>query len=161
MLSLCVWIMLIDIPPPPPPPMSECTVTLGNSSVVVMCTSTNPSVMGYLVLLRFRDEDILNVNRSQDVMSPVVFERLMNGPHHVIVFPIMGENGIIGTSVLYSEMIEVKYVLTTSPPPTITILTSLGHGVPAGNRDGTTTLIVVVLVGRSNMYTSWCSLHYN
>ncbi len=54
--------------------MAGCTVTLENSSVVVICTFTNPSVMGYLVLLRFRDEDILNVYRSQDVMSPVVFE---------------------------------------------------------------------------------------
>ncbi len=109
--------MLIDIPPPPPPPMAGCTVTQGNSSVVVMCASTNPSVMGYLVLLRFRDETILNVNSSQDVMSPVLFAVSKNGPHHVIVFPIMGEDGIIGTSALYSEIINVMDV---SPPPATT-----------------------------------------
>ncbi len=112
--------MLTDIPPPPPPPpMTGCTVTLENSNAVVICmASTNSSVMGYLILLRFRDEDILSVNRSQDVTSSVVFEALKNGPHHVIVFPIVGEGGIIGTSVLYSEMIEMMVVSTTSPPPT-------------------------------------------
>ncbi len=87
---------VLDIPPPPPP-MAGCTVTLENSSVVVMCTSTNPSIMGYLVLLRFRDVDILNVNRSQDMMSPVIFETSKNGLHHVIVFPFKEEDGIIGT----------------------------------------------------------------
>ncbi len=63
--------------------------TIENSNVVVMCTSTNLSVKGYLFLLRFREEDILNVNRSQDVKSPFVFEALKNGPYHVIVFPIV------------------------------------------------------------------------
>ncbi len=107
--------------------------------------------MGYLVLLRFRDEVILNVNRSQDVMSPVVFEALKNGPHHVIVFPIMGESGIIGTSVLYSEMIEVY---TTSPPPTNAPTTSINSNLTlpplntttsAGN---TETAIIMIVVGR-------------
>ena len=109
----------IDITPPPLTQFEGCTVSLENSSVAVMCTGVN--VTGYLVLLRFRDNDILNVNRSQDVMSPVLFEAFNNGPHQVIVFPIM-EDGIIGTSVLYSEMVEVMGVLTTSPPPTSTDL---------------------------------------
>ncbi len=125
--------MLTDIPPPPPPPMAGCTVTLENSSVVVMCTSTNPSVMGYLVLVRFRDENILNVNSSQDVMSPVIVEALNNGPHQVTVFPIMGEGGIIGTSVLYSEMVEVTDVPTTSPPPTDAPTSPLPTGIPIAN----------------------------
>ncbi len=135
---MCVHIMLIDIPPPPPPPpMAGCTVTLENSNVVVMCTSTNPSVMGYLVLLCFRDEDILNVNRSLDVMSPVVFEALKNGPYHVIVFPIMGEDGIIGTSVLYLEMINVTEVPT--------IISTLNTTTSAGSRE---TAIIMIVVGR-------------
>ena len=148
----------IDIPPPPPPPpMAGCTVTLENSSVVVMCTFTNPSVMGYLVLFRFRDEDILNVNRSQDIMTPVVFEASSIGPHHVIVFPIMGENGIIGASVLYSELIEVTpptSAPTTSPPhtsasppptsaPTSSNLT-LNTTTSAGNAE---TAIIMIVVG--------------
>ncbi len=116
--------MSIDIPPPPPPPMAGCTVTLENSSVVVMCTSTNPSVMGYLVLSRFRDVDILNVNSSQDVMSPAVFAVSKNGPRHVIVFPIMGEDGIIGTSVLYSKMIEVTDFPTSHQNTLTTISTA-------------------------------------
>ncbi len=146
-----MWIMLIDIPSPPPPPMAGCTVTLENSNVVVMCTSTTSSVMGYLILLRFRDEDILNVNRSQDVMSPVVFEALKNGPHHVIVFPIVGEGGIIGTSVLYSELFEVMVVSTTSSPltnvPTTSNLTlpPLNNTTSAGN---TETAIIMIIVGR-------------
>ncbi len=103
------------------------TVTLENSNVVVMCmASTNSSVMGYLILLRFRDEDILSVYRSQDVMSPVA---LKNGPHHVIVFPIVGEGEIIGTSVLYSEMIEMMVVSTTSPPPTNAPTTSINSNL--------------------------------
>ncbi len=146
--------MLIDIPLPPPLPVAGCTVTLENSNVVVMCTSTNSSVMGYLILLRFRDEDILNVNRSQDVMSPVVFEALKNGPHHVIVFPIMGEGGIIGTSVLYSELIEVMVVSTTSPPPTNVPTTSIYSNLTLPPLNTTTssgnteTAIIMIVVGR-------------
>ncbi len=93
--------------------------------------------MGYLVLLRFRDEDILNVNRSQDVMSPVVFEALQIGPHQVIVFPIMGESGIIGTSVLYLEMTEVP---TIGPP-----LINQNTTTSAGN---TETAVIMLVVGR-------------
>ena len=109
----------IDITPPLLTQFEGCTVSLENSSVAVMCTGVN--VAEYLVLLRFSDEDILNVNRSTDMLSPVLLEAFSNGPHHVIVFPIM-EDGIIGTSVLYSEMVEVMGVPTTSPPPTSTDL---------------------------------------
>ena len=109
-------IVLIDIALP----MAGCTVALESNSVAVMCVFPRLIVTGYLVLLRFRDNDILNVNRSTDVMSPFLLEAFSNGPHHVIVFPIM-EDGIIGTSVLYSEMVEVTGV-PSSPPPSSTDL---------------------------------------
>ncbi len=148
-------IMLTDIPPPSPPPMTRCTMTLENSNAVVICmASTNSSVMGYLILLRFRDEHILNVKRSQDVMSPVVFEALKNGPHHVIVFPIMEESGIIGTSVLYSEMIEVMVVSTTSSPLTNVPTTSINSNLTLPPLNTTTsagsteTAIIMIVVGR-------------
>ncbi len=95
--------MLIDIPPPPPPPMAGCTVTLENSNVVVMCTSTNPSVMRYLVLLRFRDEDIDSISYHGGGWSNWEF------------YPVP------------IEMVEVTDVLTTSPPPTTSSLTVLLH----------------------------------
>ncbi len=70
-------------------------------------------------------------------MSPVVFEALRNGPYHVIVFPIMGEGGIIGTSVLYLEMINVTDVPT--------IISTLNTTTSTGS---TETAIIMIVVGR-------------
>ncbi len=81
-------------------------------------------------------------------MSPVVFEALKNSPHHVIVFFI---SEIIGTSVLYSELIEVMVVSTTSSPLTNVPTTSINSNLTlntttsAGN---TETAIIMMVVGR-------------
>ena len=124
MLYMCPHIN-IDTTPSPLTQFKGCTVALENSSVAVMCTGLN-----VVVLLRFRDDKILHVNRSQDVMSPVLFEALNNGPHHVIVFPIMEDDGIIGTSVLYSETVYVTGVPSTSPPPTNPPPSTIPHTTP-------------------------------
>ncbi len=110
----CYTTSIIDLPIPIIPSnaitgFEGCNITTDNSSgVTVACHfPTNPSITGILIILRFSDEDTISVNRSQDASSPVTLRGANNGTHHVTVFPLLENVGIIGTSVLYSEIVEL------------------------------------------------------
>ncbi len=132
----------IDIAPAPPYPMAGfggCTVTLQDSDLDVRCSSACSNVTNYLVLLYSEGE--VYVSRSSDVLSPILFEVIGTGPYQVIVFPIMGNEGILGTSILYSEVLGIDNPDNAG----IDNPDNAGIGKPSQSPDGNALILQIII----------------
>ena len=105
-----------DLPPFPYPPVSQvhnCTTDIVNTNLTVLCDFNNGSVLGYYVLVQFAEDLMLLTGETQDG-SPVEFRHLpANGVYNVVVFPLT-ENGIVGTTVAFTEQVTVTVVPTVA-----------------------------------------------
>ena len=113
-----------DLPPfpyPPVPAVTSCSTYLNGTDLTVSCDFNNGSVLGYYVLVQFAEDLMLLTGETQDG-SPVEFEDLpANGVYNVIVFPLT-ENGIVGTTVAFTEQVTVTVVPTVVPTVATTVV---------------------------------------
>ena len=105
-----------DLPPfpyPPVPAVTSCGTYLNGTDLTVSCDFNNGSVLGYYVLVQFAEDLMLLTGETQDGF-PVEFEDLpANGVYNVVVFPLT-ENGIVGTTVAFTEQVTVTVVSTVA-----------------------------------------------
>ena len=106
-----------DLPPlpyPPVPAVTSCSTYLnGTVDLTVSCDFNNGPVLGYYVLVQFAEDLMLLTGETQDGSS-VEFEDLpANGVYNVVVFPLT-ENGIVGTTVAFTEQVTVTVVSTVA-----------------------------------------------
>ena len=113
-----------DLPPfpyPPVPAVTSCSTYLNGTDLIVSCDFNNGSVLGYYALVQFAEDLMLLTGETQDG-SPVEFEDLpANGVYNVIVFPLT-ENGIVGTTVAFTEQVTVTVVPTVVPTVATTVV---------------------------------------
>ena len=81
--------------------------------ISAMCSYSNDSsVTGFQIIVQLNDIDEvykLHINCTNEHLSPgpVTVQVEENGTYNVAIFPIMGENGIVDTTIVYSEMLSV------------------------------------------------------
>lgn len=90
----------------------QVTVT----DIMVLCSFDTSVVLGYSVMVQTIGSFNVMSNESRD-KSPVGFEGLNSGPHIVTVFPLT-DRGIIGTTVVYTELVMVIPPTTSTIPRT-------------------------------------------
>ena len=112
MLKLCGDMTFTDLPPfpyPPVPAVTSCSTYLNGTDLTVSCDFNSGPVLGYYVLVQFAEDLMLLTGETQDVE----FEDLpANGVYNVVVFPLT-ENGIVGTTVAFTEQVSPD---STEPP---------------------------------------------
>ena len=125
-----------DLPPfpyPPVPSVTSCSTYLNGTDLTVSCGFNNSSVLGYYVLVQFAEDLMLLIGETQDG-SPVEFEDLpANGVYNVVVFPLT-ENGIVETTVAFTEQVTV----TDVPTLATTVATTVVSLSPDTTDDGDT-----------------------
>ena len=112
-----------DLPPfpyPPVPAVTSCSTYLNGTNLTVSCDFNSGPVLGYYVLVQFTEDLMLLTGETQDG-SPVEFEDLpANGVYNVVVFPLT-ENGIVGTTVAFTEQVTVTVVPTVATTDVFTV----------------------------------------
>ena len=93
----------------------ECTVkdTAGAISAVCDYSGNNSSVTGFQIIVQLNNADEVHklyINSTTEHQVTVQVEE--NGTYHVAIFLIMGESGIMDTTIAYSQDISVssKYI---------------------------------------------------
>ena len=111
----------------------ECTVkdSAGVISAVCDYSGNNSSVTGFQIIVQLNNADEVHklyINGTTEHLSPgsVTVQVEENGTYHVAIFPIMGERGIVDTTIVYSQEISVssKYIITY-------IITLHGKSIPS------------------------------
>ena len=114
-----------DLPPfpyPPVPAVTSCSTYLNGTNLTVSCDFNNGS---YYVLVQFAENLMLLTGETQDG-SPVEFKNLSSSNLNVVVFPLT-ENGIVGTTVAFTEQVSPD---STDPPvPTSVTTVSTSPGI--------------------------------
>ena len=101
------------------PAVTSCSTFLNGTDLTVSCDFNNGSVLGYYVLVQFAEDLMLLTGETQDGY-PVEFEDLpANGVYNVVVFPLT-EDGIVGTTVAFTEQV---FPVSTDPPVPISVTT--------------------------------------
>ena len=106
------------------PAVTSCSTYLNDTDLTVSCDFNNGSVLGYYVLVQFAENLMFLTGETQDG-SPVEFEDLpANGVYNVVVFPLT-ENGIVGTTVAFTEQVTVTTVPTVATTDVSTVATTV------------------------------------
>ena len=93
--------------------LQNCSVTYVDDVISVMCSySGGLSVTGFQIIVQLNDVDEvhkLHINCTTEHLSPgtVTVQMEESGSYHVVIFPIMGERGIVDTTIAYSEVFSV------------------------------------------------------
>ena len=80
--------------------------------ISAMCSySGSSSVTGFQMIVQFNNVDEvhkLHINGTTEHLSPgpVTVQVEESGSYHVAIFPIMGERGIVDTTIAYSEVLS-------------------------------------------------------
>ena len=80
--------------------------------ISAMCSySGGSSVTGFQIIVQLNnvtEVHKLNINGTTEHLSPgpVTVRVEENGTYHVAIFPIMGEMGIVDTTIVYSEVLS-------------------------------------------------------
>ena len=81
--------------------------------ISAMCSySGGSSVTGFQIIVQLNNVDEVHkilINSTTEHLSPgpVTVEVEENGTYHVAIFPIMGERGIVDTTIAYSQVLSV------------------------------------------------------
>ena len=118
-----------DLPPfpyPPVPAVTSCSTYLNGTNLTVSCDFNNDSVLGYYVLVQFEDlmtgELMLLTGETRDG-SPVELNLPPSNLYNVVVFPLTG-NGIVGTTVAFTEQVSSDSAVPPVPTSSTTVSTS-------------------------------------
>ena len=127
-----------DLPPFPYPPVPAVT-SLNGTDLTVSCDFNSSSVLGYYVLVQFAEDLMLLLTGETQDGSPVEFEDLpANGVYNVVVFPLT-ENGIVGTTVAFTEQVTVTVVPTVATTVVPIVATTVATTVVSLSPDTTDT----------------------
>ena len=92
--------------------MLDCSVTYVDDVISAMCSySGGSSVTGFQIIVQLNNVDEvhkLHINSTTEHLSPepVTVQVKENGSYHVAIFPIMGERGIVDTTIVYSQVLS-------------------------------------------------------
>ena len=92
--------------------MLDCSVTYVDDVISAMCSySGGSSVTGFQIIVQLNNVDEvhkLHINGTTEHLSPgpVTVQVKENGTYHVAIFPIMGEMGIVDTTIVCSEVLS-------------------------------------------------------
>ena len=81
--------------------------------ISAMCSySGGSSVTGFQIIVQLNNVDEvhkLHINGTTEHLSPgpVTVQVEESGTYYVVIFPIMGERGIVDTTIAYSEVLSV------------------------------------------------------
>ena len=79
-------------------------------TVTVTCEFNSSHTTGYQAILQAIDNNDINtlvVTQTQVPLYPLVLRAKKGGPHSVIVYPIMGVEGIVNSEAMHRELIDV------------------------------------------------------
>ena len=73
--------------------------------------SGGSSVTGFQMIVQLNNIDEVNkllINRTTEHLStgPVIVQVEENGTYHISIFPVMGERGILDTTIAYSQVLS-------------------------------------------------------
>ena len=90
----------------------NCSVTYEDDAISAMCSySGGSSVTGFQMIVQLNDlYEVykLFINGTTEHLSPgpVTVRVEENGTYHVAIFPLMGERGIVNTTIMYSQVLS-------------------------------------------------------
>ena len=93
--------------------LQDCSVTYENDVISAMCSySGGSSVTGFQMIVQLNnitEVHKLYINSTTEHLSPgpVTVRVEESGTYHVAIFPIMGEMGIVDTTIAHSEVLSV------------------------------------------------------
>ena len=93
--------------------LQDCSVTYVDDVISAMCSySGGSSVTEFQIIVQLNNVDEfhkLHINCTTEHLSPgpVIVLVEESGTYHIAIFPIIGERGIVNTTIAYSEVLSV------------------------------------------------------
>ena len=90
----------------------NCSVTYVDDVISAMCSySGGSSVTGFQIIVQLNnvtEVHKLHINCTTEHLSPgpVTVQVKENRTYHVAIFPLMGERGIVNTTIMYSQVLS-------------------------------------------------------
>ena len=94
----------------------DCSVTSLDGTISAMCSLSKSSVTGFQIIVQLNNVDevhkLLIYGTTEHLSTgPVTVRVEESGTYHVVIFPIMGEKGIVNTTIAYSQVLSVNGML--------------------------------------------------